>query len=226
MSTFAELEHLVTIITERFDLDNISILRKAENDFIEKTNCTEEFYNVNTNTLNLADEEDLDSGVLSDLYSLPSGFVREYRVEWDGIQLHKHHKGAISRIYNATNEIRTGTPDSYVIEDEQLRLLPKPTSHSYLNIWYCKYNTDGSSASPIIATREHEKIVNYVIAKVFEILNEENRAQYYWEKYKKDLIATYNKYKNQRFAQDRIYDGTIDREFQSLQNRIPIVTEP
>jgi len=223
MATFTELASLVTAITEDYNIDTNTILCKAENDFIEKTNCTEAFSNVNSNTLNLANELDPDSGVLSDLYDLPSAFVREYRVEWNGYQLIKVSKAFYDRIYNTENAIRTGTPTEYLIENEHIRLLPKPTSHSYLSFWYCIRNL--AVASPIIHLIDQEKIIDYAIARVLEINGREDRALYYWQKYNANVIKTYNKYKAQRFHQDIIIDGTIEDHILTVQQRLPIITE-
>ena len=233
--TFAELATEVIKKTYNFKVNPSHYLRTAENDFIERTNCTEEFFNADTN--------DLNSGTLSDLYNLETegvtGFVREYRVEWNGWELAKISKAVVGRIYNSDNAIQTGTPTRYLIEDEQIRLIPKPTGHSYLSIWYCMKNTSTSSASPIMPAIDHRKIINYAIAEILE--DEANRllqagdarasgtfssAKFYKNKYLEDVKRAYTKYREQRFRQDRIIDGTLDQSYLGIEQRIPIVEEP
>jgi len=216
MSTYVVLKNSVEVITQEYNVDTVNVLRNVENYFIENTNCTEELLNVLSSTMN--------EGVLAALYDLPEDFIREYRVEWNGIKLDRNSKATTEdRIYNYENVLRVGTPTDYLIEDNQIRLMPKPTSHNYLNIWYCKKNTSLIGTSPIIPAQDHTKLVNGAIEIIFRIKDNDTRADRYKKLFERDLKLAYQKYSKQRFGQSHIVDGSGDHSYESMQNRIPLV---
>ncbi|MCP4493202.1 MAG: hypothetical protein GY820_38760 [Gammaproteobacteria bacterium] len=197
--TFVNLAKKIRV---KFDaaVDRVAVLRDAENDFIERTLCTETFTELDTSALN--------SGVLTNLYDCPSGFLKEHRVEWDGILLKPYPQSGDIAIYNRSNELLTGTPCYYWIENEDIHLVPKPSSHSKIGLWYSGYNTDSASASPTIPTIEQNKLINYAVAQLLEMDGQEDRAVYYQGKYNADVTDTARKYDKQRFKQGRIIDVT------------------
>jgi len=217
--TYDELVHLVTIITDDFNIDNIALLRNAENDFIIKTLCTQQLSTVDTTLVN--------GGVLTALYAVPTGFVREWRLEWNGVKLSQHPQFSEEIIYNSENELYTGTPVQYWIEATKIRLIPMPSEHGKINIWNTYYNTSKFDTYPIIPLTEQRLIVNHVIATVFEKHGEFEKANYYWNKYDADCKKIYHKYLNRRNTQTRIIDvddsGSINPF--SLQNRIGLISE-
>jgi len=273
MSTFAELDDEVALIG---DPDNknpnvvLQYLRRIENDFIERTQCTEQIVTIDTEgdyTFNIAAVSMVNdtfsiAGNHSDIftedrsltvanstgndgtytisssiytapntvisvsdavqdatadgtltldpqstYALPNDFVKELRIEWNGVRIYPiataspasiHRKDGISEY--------TGTPQNYWIEEGEIRLLLKPSSHGIIKIWYVYSNTDNSSTSPIIPSAEQRKLINGAIAKMLEFNKEENRASYYRKLYEDDIEETYWKYKNRHSKQTHVMD--------------------
>lgn len=195
MSTFEELVDDVTIITRDFAIDTIAFLRKAENDFIKRTLCTEKYLEAQTASTN------------PELYSLPNDFVKEYRIEFNGARIKKYFKGSPEDIFMSDNNLVSGVSGRYVIENQKIRFIPQPSSNTKFVLWYCYKNTDSSSASPIIPEIEHEYLPLYAIAKILMIHNDE-RWQIFWADYLENCEGVKTKYFNQRFTQDIIYDDT------------------
>ena len=189
MSTFTELAKRVRINLSD-PIDKVAIFREAEDNFIERTQCTEELYELDTSSV----------GSINDLYDLPSGFVKAHRVSWKGCRLEEIPQGTRASIYQTDNNVYTGWPLHYWFEDEQIRLIPKPTEHATLRIWYTKYNATRTSASPIIPTLEQYKLVNYVNAHLSDLNGDMSKADKYRGLYERDVRMTRVKYKNQRFS--------------------------
>jgi len=213
--TFAALASYVTRITGAVPFDIIALLREAENDFIERTLCHWKHDLVLTSTLN--------GGTLSDTYTLPSGFVRFLKFEWEGVLINPANSLHNTWIYNSSGELRTGTPEAYQIEEDDFRLIPKPSAHGYMGRWYVYYNTSTDGTSPVIPDIEQKKIRDYAIYTVFEMLGQFDKAQYYQEKYLNECAATYAKYKDMMKKQLMIYD--YNSSGLTLQQRCSEVTE-
>jgi len=273
MTTFAILADRVQLVAdedERHGGVAIQYLREVENDFIEKTQCTEKIVTIDTEadfTFNIVAVSMINdtfsiAGDYTDIfiegksltvenstandgtyyissstytapntviscstavpdatadgtltldpqatYALPSDFCKELRVEWDGVKLSPLATGEPYTIHqNDGISEYTGTPSNYWIEEGVIRLLLKPSSHGIIKIWYVYINTDTSSASPAIPSDEHAKLVNGAIARMCEFCGNENRAQYYTNKYDNDIEDTFWKYKNRRNKQSHVTD--------------------
>ncbi len=199
-------------------LSLIKLAREAENEFIEYSHCNSTFTQLNTSVLN--------GGVLSDLYDIPSGFIEELRIRWDGFQLTPIHQKTDVRLRDSSDTLITGLPRNYWIEDEQIRLIPTPSSHGIIDFWYVLYNTSTSGASPIIPTIEHRKLSDYVVGTVKETDGEEVKAKYYLERFYAYAADAKVKYEFQRNKQSRIYN-VVDGETYypgGLESRVPIVS--
>lgn len=179
-------------------IDKVTFLRDAENDFIEKTLCTETYTGLSTSTLN--------GGTLTNLYDLPAGFIKEHRVEWDGRELKPVPQGTQISLYDTNGNLYTGTPALYWIENEDIQLIPKPSYHGTIGLWYTGYNTSDTVASPIIPTIEHIKLINKATADILEMMEQEKRAAYYLSKYNADVADAARKYDRQRTKQGTIID--------------------
>ena len=197
--TFAEIEMLVRRrIGQGASFDVIGMLREAENDFCRRTYCKETIDSVLTSTLN--------SGTLSPTYDLPSGFLREFRLEWDGVKLEKAHIKGGSIVYESDGTTVTGTPTAYWIENSLIRLVPEPSAHGYLARWYASENIVTDGASPVIPSIEHRKLVNYVVAEWHEINADFNLADRYRAQYLQDCSDAFFFYRSRRGKQKRIVD--------------------
>jgi hypothetical protein len=137
-------------------------------------------------------------------YGLPSGFIKDLRVEWDGEVIRK--TGILNErlIYETDGTLFESTPTSYFIDNDRLRLIPKPNQDGYLGLWYVGTNTSETGTSPVIPSNEHAKLANYVIARFLETEGRFDEAQYYEQKYLQDCSGAYQKYKNQRGVQRRL----------------------
>jgi len=93
-----------------------------------------------------------------------------------------------------------GWPYNFWIEDEQIRLIPKPTQHGTLRFWYTKYNATRTATSPIIPALEQNKLINQVSTILSEMNGDLKSAAYYRSLYEADVTRARLKYKNQRFA--------------------------
>lgn len=194
--TFANLDYIVrAIIGQDAQVNSVQLLRDGENDFIERTWCLEKIYLVNTTTLN--------SGTLAALYNLPSDFVKELRVEWNGEKVEKSIYNTENFIYNSSGELYTGTPLRYWIEGNQIRWMPQPSAHGYWGMWYIYYNT-ATGTDPIIPSIEHRKLANYAIYRAFEIMGKHELAEKYRNLYLQDTSAVYQRYKARRGKQRRL----------------------
>lgn len=197
--TFEAIEAIVRRrIGQGANFDVIGMLREAENDFCRRTYCKETIDSVLTSTLN--------SGTLSPTYSLPSGFLREFRLEWDGVKLEKAHIKGGSFIYDSDGSVVTGTPSAYWLENNLIRLVPQPSSHGYLNRWYAAENIVTDGDSPVIPSIEHRKLVNYVVAEWHEINSDFKLADRYRAQYLQDCSDAYFFYRSRRGKQKRIVE--------------------
>lgn len=199
--TYQELKDEVTFITGDYVVDTIALLRKAENDFIEQTKCTEYVEDVTILLADIADVYDLDS-------ELTYPFVELHRIEWEGIPLYPLTRKATVQIYDDDDAPETGTPEAYMIEGHNLRLIPEPTTGGTIRIWYSYRNSVTDGSSPIIPVNDHKTLPDYVIAKVFESTGQENRALYYSSRYEKRVNEARLKYSKQRHKQRYITDTT------------------
>jgi hypothetical protein len=197
----------------------IKLAREAENRFIELSECHDTFTQLDTSALN--------GGVLTNLYDLPTGFVRDLQVKWKGIPLKPIHQKTEVRIYNSSNELIDGLPRHYWIQSEQIQLIPKPSSHDYISIWYILYNTSTAGASPIIPALEHNKLRNYVIGMVKEADGDLPGASYYIDRFESDASLAKERYEDRRNKQKRILDVTEGEIFypRGDESRVPLVSE-
>ena len=233
--TFLELANRIKVKVDS-NINRIELFRDAENDFIEKTLCTETFVKIDTSIslLSLEDGTTLlttgdgdfiqitQDGLLVNLHEFPLGFVKEHRVEWDGVKLDPINQGTNIQLFDSSNEPITGPPVRYWIENEQLRIIPKPSQHGIIGLWFTNTNIDSESESPIIPAIEHLKLVNYVNATILEMDENERRAAYYWGKYNADAAVAREKYEKQRFKYGQIVD--VSSEYSpSIQSRLNIV---
>jgi hypothetical protein len=203
MSTFAELEDIARrTIGQEPNVNVQTLLREAENDYCERTWCKEKIDVIDTSTTN--------SGILSATYALPSDFIREFRIEWNGSKLEKAHiKDGSLLIYDTADNYMVGWPESYLIENGLLRIIPKMSGHGYIGRWYAVKNTDTASVSPIIPEIEHLKLVNYAVYYWYEMNGIYDKAQYYENKYLRDCSAAYTRYKARRGRQARLIDPRL-----------------
>jgi len=220
MSTYTELADRVRLVADNaginLSIDVENLVREAENIFIAESFCTEAIDAISTSVDGLADT-----------YDLPDDFVKEFRVTWNGISIDPLHQRSDVRLLDSANTLITGTPIAYWIEDEQVRLIPKPSSDGYFHLWYCKRNTSTSGTSPIIPVREHIKLVDYVLYVLFEMDGNDRKATHYEEKFYAMAAAAKIHYQNQRFKQYSITDvlGELNTDALSIQNRIGLVSE-
>jgi hypothetical protein len=198
--TFVELEAIVRRrIGQSPVIDVDALLREAENEFCERTLCLEVIDTYSTLAWS--------SGAFSPTYPVPSGFIREFRVEWNGIKLEKGHIKDQSWIYNSDATATTGIPSRYWIENGYFRLLPANSAHGWMTRWYATTNTDTDSLSPVIPSLEHKKLVNRVLAEWFDMQGEPNVSDRYMARFLQDCSDTYYKYKFRRGKQRRISDA-------------------
>ena len=142
-------------------------------------------------------------------YELPDDFVKELRVEFDGRKLDPLPQSVALSVHKSDGETEyTGYPYEYWITEGKIRLLLKSTKHGILKIWYSYKNTEADSTSPVIPTTEHIKLIDYAIASVLELKEQESRAIHYLNKYQNHIINTAMKYRSQRMRQVRIIDVT------------------
>jgi hypothetical protein len=193
-----------------------TLLRDAENDYCRRTWCKEKIDSLSTLAQN--------AGVLAPTYALPSDFVREFRIEWNGIPLDKAHIREQSQIYDSALNNITGTPTRYWIENGYIRLIPMPSSHGYLTRWYAIYNTDTDSLSPIIPDLEQKYLCDYVIADYFEG-EDFNKQNFYWSRYRMNCHNSYVFYRARRAKQKRIADATYQNGISKFGVGAPIVQE-
>lgn len=200
-------------------LNLIKLAREAENEFIEHSHCHSTFTQLDTSALN--------GGNLSDLYDIPAGFIEELRIRWDGFKLTPIHQQTDVRLRDSSDTLITGLPRNYWLEDEQIRLIPKPSSHGIIDFWYVLYNISTVGASPIIPTIEHRKLRDYVVGMVKEANGEEAKAKYYLDRFYAYAADAKTKYEFQRNKQSRIYN-VVDGETYypgGLESRVPLVSE-
>ncbi len=212
--TFATLKNNVTRKTGVLGYDFISLLREAENEFIEKTHCLWKHDKVST--------EDLNEGTLSDTYDLPTGFTgyEFIKLEWEGNKIEPVHEKSGVEIYRSSGVLKTGIPAAYQIEGTTYRLIPKPSSHGYMGRWYHYYQT-ATADSPIIPVVEHRSLAYYVIFTVFEMEKKYDQATIYENRWEKEIQAATKKYNimkaNQKIVED-VLGRTEEEMFYNVDN--------
>lgn len=216
--TYTQIEELVKLVTGNIALNLRTLLLNVENEFIEETFCTQAEETLVTS--------DLNGGVLSERYDLPADFLIDYVVHWDGYPIINDSIQNQDSIFDTSGEIIDGCVYRYLIEDDQIRLMPKPSQHGRIHIWYCKKNTATTGTSPIIPATEHRKLANGVIRDVYKVEEFENiqKAEYYDAKFKEDLDKAYSQYYRQRNSQTHIYDR-LRNNFGGIQSRLNDVSE-
>jgi len=159
------------------------------------------------------------------LIALPSDFIKEFRIEYRGIPLEPLNIGSDAEITKSTGLIQTGTPYFYWIEGTNIQIIPKPLQTGLLRIWYCYYQTDDTTTSPIIPTSEHYKLINHCVAILYELDQKPDMADRYYAKFERDVQTTRLIYAQRRHRQRRIVD-TIGGEGKrrGLENWINIVS--
>jgi len=199
--TFAELKDEVIFVTNDFNIDTLTLLRRAENDFIERTKCTEYMEDITSAVQGLKARYSLDT-----ILTYP--FVALHRIEWEGIPLYPLHRNSDVQLYDDEDAAETGTPGAYMIEGNYLRLIPEPSSAGTIRIWYSYRNSSPSGTSPIIPVNEHKILPDYVIAKILESKGDENRALYYSNRYEIRTEYARRKYSLRRHKQRCVSDTT------------------
>jgi hypothetical protein len=200
MSTYDELKSDVLLLVENVEntLDIKALLRDAENEFIRETDCIFQIQEIDT--------EDVNGGVLTNIYDLDTLFLNELRVEFDGRKLDPYSMGTITALTDTDNENITGYPQYYWIEGTQIRFDREPIEHGIIKIWYSYRDTSMILPSPIIPTPEHKFLPDFAIAKIFEANGDDKRADRFYAKFYAKCQETKAKYASQRFKQERVED--------------------
>jgi len=140
------------------------------------------------------------------IFALPSDFVKEFRVSYRGIQLEPLSMQTTGEITKSTGKIQTGTPYYYWIEGSYIHITPKPLQSGLLKLWYCKYNTDSTTTSPIIPTIEHYYLPDWVIGTIYELDKNSQMADRFLSKFYSNCESRKVMYASRRFKQRRIAD--------------------
>ena len=218
MSTYADLaEDVRMIIGPRTTLDVVRLLRRAENEFIEAVPCTELFTEIDTRSRN--------GGTLTHLYLLPTDFFQENKIQYAGVDLVPYHRKTSGIIYDNSNVLVIGWPANYQFAkltqsslETYLWLIPKPSFHAKIGLWYQYKNNSTTGLSPIIPVDDHPALVNWVLWKVFEIpqYRDLKLALYYHEQWQGMVNAAKLKYIEEKFKQERIEDVQGDLDTQAF----------
>ena len=160
------------------------------------------------------------------LVALPGDFVKEFRVEYRGIVLEPLNINSSGEVTKSTGLIQTGTPYFYWIEGTNIQLIPKPLQEGILRIWYCYYNTDSTTTSPIIPATEQYKLINHTLGIIYEMDQLHDIADRYYGKFERDVQNARLVYAQRRSKQRRIADVTGgERKQRGIENWINIVSE-
>ena len=160
------------------------------------------------------------------LVALPDDFVKMFRAEYRGIVLEPLNIGSDAQITKSTGLIQTGTPYFYWIEGTNIQIVPKPTQEGLLRLWYCYYNTDSTTTSPIIPETEHYKLVNHSLGIIYEMDQKSDEADRYFAKFERDVQNARLTYAKRRHSQRKISDATGgEGKRRGIQNWIKIVSE-
>jgi hypothetical protein len=204
--TWQELSELVEMATfsipfqQQHPVDLIALLQLAENEFIRLSDCTFKHTVIDTSTVN--------EGVLQEAYTLPSDFLREFRIEINGQYLETEHIQSRYSLHDSSAQVRTGsTPGLYRIEGMTIRLIPALSAHAKIIIWH-SYLDVNPGTSPIILTDEQMLLQDWVIAKLYETDGNIKMAQYYLTKFEANAVQTASKHNLRRNKQTRIADAT------------------
>ena len=201
--TYAEIDNEVTLITGPVSLDVIALIRKIENEYIEETKCTEKVTEYSVITASLAATYSLTT-ILTSSYP----FVKEHRIEWDGLPLYPMHKKTNLGFYDSDDEAYTGYPANYMIENDTLRIIPEPMSAGTLRIWFSYRNSATDGASPIIPVNEHKNLTDGVIGKILKTpdYRDYNLATYHDGVYAVNSEKSRLEHIRRRSTQSRITD--------------------
>lgn len=198
-TSYTDIEQIARRIIPQKAVENVvTLVREGENDFCERTWCLE--------TSDLVDTLTVNNGILAATYALPSNFVRLFRLEWNGVRLNPGHLKGDPGVYDSAGSEETGIPTEYWIENDRLRLRPKPSAHGYLSRWYAVKNTATSGDYPIIPEIERRKLANYAIWQWLEIDGQYEKAAVYEARYLRDCRNAYVKYRVRRGKQTQIID--------------------
>jgi len=214
--TYAQIQNRIRLIID-LSIDYISLIRDAENEFIRKSNCTQKMSTIDTSTL-----------TLTNIYTLPTDFVEETRVEWEGTALTKMHQGSTEEyVYDMSDNIAVGWIEKYWIESGSIRLNAKPSANGKFRIWHSYINEVTNGTSPIIPINDHDYLQNYVFSIIYQMetnpFKDVNRAFAYKAQFEKDARMRNLFYQSQRLTQTRIIDVS-QSNVPGIQSLIGIVT--
>jgi len=148
----------------------------------------------------------IEASEIPHLIALPSDFVKEFRIEYRGIVLEPLNISTSGKITKSTGLIQTGTPYFYWIEGTNIQIVPKPLQEGILRLWYCYYNIDDTTTSPIIPATEQYKIINHTLGIIYEMDQKHDIADRYYMKFEEDVVNTRLIYAQRRHKQTRISD--------------------
>jgi len=141
------------------------------------------------------------------MVSLPTDFYKEYLVEFDDYILKPLNKSRYFGLNTSTELESDSTPYHYWIEGDYLHIKPRPAAAGTLRIWYHYYNTDDTSASPIMPTIDQLKIVDHTIAMLYEMDQKHEIAAYYYNKFDATCEEGRYKYYQRSLKQHRISEN-------------------
>jgi len=221
--TWQDLSELVEMATfsipfqQQHPVDLTALLKLAENEFIRLSDCTFKYTIIDTSIVN--------EGVLQEAYTLPSDFLREFRIEINGHYLETEHIQSRYAIHDSSAQVRTSsTPGLYRIEGMTIRLIPALSAHTKIIIWHSFLDVTPVT-SPIILAEEQMFLQDWVISKLYETDGNIKMAQYYYDKFKENAAQTATKHNLRRNKQTRIADATnadsdnVKRNMSFLTNR-------
>ena len=143
---------------------------------------------------------------IPNMVSLPSDFYKEYKVEFGDYILKPLNKSRYD-LTTSTQLESDSTPYHYWIEGDYLHIKPRPAAAGTLRIWYHYYNTDDTSASPVMPTIDQLKIVDHTIAMLYEMDQKHDIAAYYYNKFNATCEEGRYKYYQRSLKQNRISEN-------------------
>jgi hypothetical protein len=203
-------------------MDYVPLIRQAENEFIRKSHCIETMTAIATSGQN--------GGVLTNTYTLPTSFVEESRVEWEGVPLTQGHQASQNTIlFDMEDNMLIGIPTKYWIETGSIRLNCKPSSHGNIRIWYSYFNTSAIGLTPMIPTNDHEYLKSFVFSILYRIETDNpfkdfNKGLAYENQFDIDCRKRRKVYQIQRFTQTTIEDVS-ENNIGGIQTRINLVKD-
>jgi len=140
---------------------------------------------------------------IPNMVSLPSDFYKEYKVEFGDYILKPLNKSRYD-LTTSTQLESDSTPYHYWIEGDYLHIKLRPAAADTLRIWYHYYNTDDTSASPVMPTIDQLKIVDHTLAMLYEMDQKHDIAAYYYNKFNATCEEGRYKYYQKWLKQHRI----------------------